>query len=449
MTPTTLAPVGFPTAPAPTAGQAEAPLSADFMALLLLLLGAGPGLPQLHGEGAEGSAAPGREPSAERGSSTAAPAVPAAPAAVASPLALVEVASAATPAVPAPPAGVAAAGRDGVNATASVSPDPRPALPMVPELPPSIPSRARPEPAAAKDPGLIGPRDDAARMPAASADGPSLPAAPPGAVDFAVGPASPAPEPGTLPATVRETPVAVAGAPAPARPAAEEQAPTGDDEAAVGPGPMAAARDRVTSPAWPPIRPVAPAPDVPAPRQQARGRHGETPDMATTATAAITGDGAAAPARPARAAGAAQAAAPPLPAVDPAAVAGQVVRAARLVVTEGLARLRIDLEPPELGAVRISADARGEAVSLTIVAERPETQALLVQALPDMQRALGDRGLGTASVAVLTTPDFGEGRRARERRQSEPRGQSTPHPDDRRRAAPRVPRGVSAVDITV
>lgn len=451
MTPTTLAPVGLPAAPTTTASQADAPLSANFMALLLLLLGAGAGLPQSDGEGAQGSAVPDREPTAERGPSTAELAVPAAPAVVLSAPALVQVASAATSAAPAPPAG-AAAGRADVVATASVSPDPRPALSMVPELAPRAPSRARPEPAAANDPGLIRPRDDAARMPAASAGPPSLPVAPPDAVDLPVGsatPALPAPEPGALHLTVRETPVAVAGAPAPARPGAEEQVPGGDDEAAVGPGPGTAGRDRLTSPAGPLTRPAAAAPDVPAPRQQALGRHGQTPDVATTATAVITGDGTPAPAGPARTAGAAHTPAPPPPAVDPAAVAGQVVRAAQLVVTEGLAQLRVDLEPPELGAVRISADARGDAVTLTIVAERPETQALLVQALPDMQRALGDRGLGTASVAILTTPDFGEGRRAPGRRQAEPRGQSTPHPDDRRRAAPRVPRGVSAVDITV
>jgi flagellar hook-length control protein FliK len=136
--------------------------------------------------------------------------------------------------------------------------------------------------------------------------------------------------------------------------------------------------------------------------------------------------------------------------VEPAVVAEQVVRAARLVVAGEATRLRVDLEPPSLGAVRISADARGDALALTITAERPETQALLTQALPDIQRALADRGVGQASVAVLTTPLLADGRRAPDRRPPEPREQRTPtpHAGDRRRA-PRSAGPVSVVDVTV
>jgi hypothetical protein len=137
-------------------------------------------------------------------------------------------------------------------------------------------------------------------------------------------------------------------------------------------------------------------------------------------------------------------------AVSPGVVAEQVVRVARLVVANDVAQMRVELDPPTLGAVRISADARGDAITLTIAAERPETQALLAQALPDIQRALADRGVAQASVTVLTSPMLGDGRRAPDRRPPEPRDQRspTPHPGDRRRA-PRLGGPVSVVDVTV
>jgi flagellar hook-length control protein FliK len=132
-------------------------------------------------------------------------------------------------------------------------------------------------------------------------------------------------------------------------------------------------------------------------------------------------------------------------------VADQVVRAAKLVVDDGLAQMRVDLQPPTLGGVRVEADVRGEVVVLTITAERPETQALLTQALPDIQQALVRRDVGQATVAIIgstATPLSSDGRRAPERRPETPRERPTSHPAERRRTL-RASRGVSAVDITV
>ena len=141
----------------------------------------------------------------------------------------------------------------------------------------------------------------------------------------------------------------------------------------------------------------------------------------------------------------------PASVVEPQVVAEQVVRAARLVVSDGLAQMRVDLEPPTLGGVRVQADIRGEVVMLTITAERPETQALLTQALPDIQQALGRRDVGPTSVAIIgatATPLSSDGRRAPERRPETPRERPTSHPAERRRTL-RASRAISAVDITV
>ena len=141
----------------------------------------------------------------------------------------------------------------------------------------------------------------------------------------------------------------------------------------------------------------------------------------------------------------------PASVVEPQVVAEQVVRAARLVVSDGLAQMRVDLEPPTLGGVRVQADIRGEVVILTITAERPETQALLTQALPDIQQALGRRDVGPTSVAIIgatATPLSSDGRRAPERRPETPRERPTSPPAERRRTL-RASRAISAVDITV
>jgi len=141
----------------------------------------------------------------------------------------------------------------------------------------------------------------------------------------------------------------------------------------------------------------------------------------------------------------------PASAAEPRTLVDQVVSAARLVVDDKRAQMHVDLQPPVLGAVRVQADVRGEVVMLTITAERPETQALLSQALPDIQQALVRRDVGPTSIAIIgstTLPLSSDGRRAPERRPETPRERPTLHPGERRRTL-RAVRSVSAVDITV
>jgi len=91
----------------------------------------------------------------------------------------------------------------------------------------------------------------------------------------------------------------------------------------------------------------------------------------------------------------------PAPAAEPAATPlDQIVRTAHLLRQEGRTEMRLRLEPPALGWVRVSVTASGETLALHIDAERADTQALLTQALPDLQRALVSRGLEVASLTV-------------------------------------------------
>lgn len=140
--------------------------------------------------------------------------------------------------------------------------------------------------------------------------------------------------------------------------------------------------------------------------------------------------------------------APTTGAVEPRAIVEQIVQAARVVVNGDQAEMHVRLDPPALGTVHVTAESRGSALGLTISADRPETQALLARALPDIQQTLADRGLGSASVSIATFPTTADGRRMPDRRPSEPRERPTSQPSDRRRT-PSASRRVSAVDITV
>jgi flagellar hook-length control protein FliK len=126
----------------------------------------------------------------------------------------------------------------------------------------------------------------------------------------------------------------------------------------------------------------------------------------------------------------------------------QIVHTARLVVNEGLAQMDVQLEPPELGAVRVSAAATADSIGLTLSAERPETRALLEQAIPQIQAALSVRGVTTASIAVAGNFDPPDARRAPFRREADRGDRSGQHPRERHRPAS-DPRPVGLVNLTV
>lgn len=139
----------------------------------------------------------------------------------------------------------------------------------------------------------------------------------------------------------------------------------------------------------------------------------------------------------------------PARAVAPAPLAWQVVEAARVVVAEGATRIDVRLDPPALGAVRVTASTANDgSVSLQIAAERDDTRALLVQAIPEIQRLLVDRGVPAASVAVAPVFDPPAERRAPGRRDPEWTRDRREAPADSRRLTP-ARRRVGLVDLTV
>jgi len=131
-----------------------------------------------------------------------------------------------------------------------------------------------------------------------------------------------------------------------------------------------------------------------------------------------------------------------LPATD------QVVRAARIVVSDGLTHMEVRLEPPSLGAVRIMATAGADRLGLTIVAERPETRALLMHAIPEMQAALAGHGTTTPSISIAATFEPPTERRAPTRRDPDRPSRDTRGFSDRRSSS-RAEQSVTAVDLTV
>jgi flagellar hook-length control protein FliK len=126
-------------------------------------------------------------------------------------------------------------------------------------------------------------------------------------------------------------------------------------------------------------------------------------------------------------------------------IADQVVRAARVIVSQGLATMEVQLDPPSLGAIRLTAALGADGLGVTITAERRETRALLLQSLPDIQSILASRGLPTASVAVSPPPESTGERRAPARRDHDrPERHASP---PSRRATPE-PLRVGRVDLT-
>jgi flagellar hook-length control protein FliK len=135
------------------------------------------------------------------------------------------------------------------------------------------------------------------------------------------------------------------------------------------------------------------------------------------------------------------------PATEPRIV-DQVVRAARLVVSEGVSRLEVQLEPPALGAIRVTAAESREGIRLTISAEQSDTRALLLSALPEIQSALAGRGLASANVVVAHVFEDQTGLPAR-RREAEREPASGRSRPDRRREDGDSPRPTATVNYTV
>jgi len=144
---------------------------------------------------------------------------------------------------------------------------------------------------------------------------------------------------------------------------------------------------------------------------------------------------------------------PPAPPDAPQPVAAppvveQIVHVARVALRDGVTEMDVQLTPPSLGVVRITASAARDGLGLTISAERPETRALLAHAIPEMQAALANQGISTTTIAVAAAFDPPGERRAPARRDPE-RSSRPPRDVAPERARPSRTGAVGAVDLTV
>lgn len=153
-----------------------------------------------------------------------------------------------------------------------------------------------------------------------------------------------------------------------------------------------------------PAAPDAPALDAP-PLPAGLERLGlEAPPPASEALQGLTA-AASAGAEPATAtattpASAAVPASPPR-AAPPAAPARQIApMVVAVAIGGGTARLSVTLEPVELGRVEVSVERSGDTAQVRILAERPETLALLQRDQPKLDRALTAAGIAPEGRSV-------------------------------------------------
>jgi flagellar hook-length control protein FliK len=107
----------------------------------------------------------------------------------------------------------------------------------------------------------------------------------------------------------------------------------------------------------------------------------------------------------------------PAPAPPPAAPARQIAPVlVAVAIAGGTARLSITLEPAELGRVEISVERRGEATDIRVIAERPETLALIQRDQRELDRTLTQAGIGSEGRSLsFTLSDGGAGGFAQDR----------------------------------
>ncbi|MBR0650518.1 flagellar hook-length control protein FliK [Roseomonas terrae] len=87
-----------------------------------------------------------------------------------------------------------------------------------------------------------------------------------------------------------------------------------------------------------------------------------------------------------------------------------------VAIAGGTARLSVTLEPAELGRVEISVERRGEATDIRVVAERPETLALIQRDQRELDRTLTQAGIGSEGRSLsFNLSDGGGGGFAQQR----------------------------------
>ena len=192
--------------------------------------------------------------------------------------------------------------------------------------------------------------------------------------EFAPPPSAEATRPAT-PSAARNRDTTAVAHPQGHAPATDGPAPQPTAPAPAAPGTAMATNPAAEAPARPDT-PPRPATEAPAPPGEA------------AATSAII----APPAREARAPEAPPPPAPPVPATPARQIAPVVVAVA---IAGGTARLSVSLEPAELGRVEISVERHGDVADVRVVAERPETLALLQRDQRELDRTLSQAGIGS------------------------------------------------------
>lgn len=216
-------------------------------------------------------------------------------------------------------------------------------------------------------------------------------------------------------------------------------------------GPDAPRRDAPMPPAAPPAAAIQ-AVEHPAPRLAPSAD--PAPAVAARMDAAVP-DPAAAPVPPAGTPSAPETVAldAPAPRALPAAPVRQV---AALTVTLAARdrdedRLSVALDPAELGRVEISIERQGTTAQVRVLAERPETLTLLQRDQRELDRLLGQAGIGEGGRALSFGLSDGSGQGGGQS-QSQPQrhgggGQTAPFVLPERGAAPRAVLGL--LDIAI
>jgi len=87
-------------------------------------------------------------------------------------------------------------------------------------------------------------------------------------------------------------------------------------------------------------------------------------------------------------------------------LARELAQGVRLLVRGEETRLRVSIDPPELGRIAVDLAKHDHTVSAQFRVESPQTQLLLENSLHDLRTILGEQGvqLGELSVAVEQQP---------------------------------------------
>lgn len=230
----------------------------------------------------------------------------------------------------------------------------------------------------------------------------------------------------TPPAFPAQAEAAEAGSSTPARPPAPLPAAFGPDVRAVvvettiqEPIParafVAAPADSVpATPAEPPA--AVPSPTAPLPVAavaEAAGRSDTPPSARGEGALREIGEARSGAARASRAA--VTAPAPGSDAADRADLIERVVRASRLAQSRGAARIRIVLEPPELGQIKVDLAVRQHVVTGKLQAESAAARDLILAHLGSLKEALESQGIPVGDFQVNVENAFEQAQREAER----------------------------------